>query len=257
MNDHIPDDETARECHKVLHQNRECPAADTLVSFREEELAPDDAVTVAAHLGGCPECARLIEQLDEAEGLMTEDASYLAGREEDRHQVAKALGFRVGRPPATPLLQRLSWIWEARIPALAPAAVCAMLLAVILWPAAPESPVNLFNQPFQFTSDDMQLRGGAGEYNAPVNSLITVSHYFMRQKVEEGTMVSGELTGTDLTVHLLPQTVIMAGKEGVDTDLPCVVIPLQINKPGIFHLRLSHPENAFEPVVLKIVVTDR
>ncbi len=47
MNDRHPNDETARECRKVLHQNRECPAADTLVSFREDELAPDDAVTVA------------------------------------------------------------------------------------------------------------------------------------------------------------------------------------------------------------------
>ena len=254
MNEH-PTDAAARECRKVLDQHLECPPAEALVSFREDELSAATATSVAAHLGRCPDCARLIEQLNEAESPMAEDAAYLAAREEDRHQVAGALGFRVGRPPAKPFLERLSWIWETRVPVMVPAAACALLLVAIFWPAQPVSPVTVLGKEVPIPSNDLQTRAAQQDFpihSAPVDSVLKIRHVFMNSEIDVGTMINIEVIGRDGTIHLEPGSVVDIS----DTDIarPGVKSDLTISTPGSYLLRISNPRNTFPAVTLKLEI---
>lgn len=255
MNDQSPADKTATECRRILEECRECPSSDTLIAFHEEELAPEDAATVAAHVGNCTDCAHLLEQLGMAETPMVEDTAYQTAREEDRAEVAKALGFRVERPPATPLLERFSWIWEARIPALVPAGVCALLLLVILWPAPQESPVTSFGPLVLISSNDLDLRStpdGTPDYRAPVNALLIVRYDFMKSRPPAGTMVNREISGPEGMNNLGAVSVESAATDHGEKLF--VKFPLNITKPGMYLLQLSHPADAFTTVTLKIEI---
>lgn len=255
MNEQPPADKTGNECRRILEQCRKCPATDTLIAFHEDELASGDHETVAAHVGNCPDCAHLLEHLGVAEIPMMEDAAYQAAREEDRAEVAKALGFRVERPPARPLLERFSWLWETRVPALLPAAACALLLLVILWPAPEDSPVTAFGPVVWINSSDLNLRSapdGTPDYRAPANTLLIVRHDFQKSRPVAGTMVNREISGPDSTRNLGQVSV-----EKVVTDQKeqlFVEFPLNITKPGRYLLRLNHPGNAFTPVTLSIEI---
>jgi hypothetical protein len=251
MNKENPADKTARECRKILDRNRQCPPADMLVSFREDELVPQDSAAVAAHLGSCPECARLIERLEEAEGpmAMAEDHACRAARDEDRAHVARALGFRVGRPPARPLSERLSRLWEIRVPALVPAAVCAVLLAVILLPGPGQLPVTVFPESRVIQSDDAKYRSATEQTTVPVNASLVVRHMFNNTDVEVETMANIEISSAKETEYFDPVSVIEI--EDGETTYRCLEVQLAFHAPGQYQLRLSHPKNAFDPVILK------
>jgi len=253
--DKRPDDPTARECRKIFEQIDQCPPSDMLIAFQEEELDAAEATTVAAHLGGCPVCARLLEQLEMADGPVPADETFREAREEDRRLVAKALGFRVERPQAIPLLDRLSQLWQTRVPAPVPVALCALLLMVLVWPAGPESPVTVFGPVVPVTSSDISLRGSTGkspDASAPADALLDIRHIFTQTPVAPGTIVNREITGPQGTEHLAPRIVSSELQNG--HEKPCIHFPLQISEPGTYLLRLSHPEDAFDPVTLKIEI---
>ena len=256
MNERKPPEDIEREVRRILGDNLDCPAADRLVAFHGEELAPAEAATVAAYCGVCTECTRLIEELDEAERPLgaSEDDAYRTAREEDRAIVARELGFRVGRPPSRPLLERLSWLWEARTPALVPAALLTALLLVAFWPARPEQPVTVFGPTYRIISTDQVTRNAAkqAEHSVPEGALLSIEHAFVQKGVAAGTMVNREITGPNGPTHLDPITV-----ELIDTEngqFPGISFAMTLSKPGRYRLRLSHPGNAFEPVTLGIEI---
>jgi anti-sigma factor ChrR (cupin superfamily) len=72
MSDRNPADKIARDVRRILDHHRKCPPSDTLVAFHDTELDPADGTAVAAHLGNCTDCARLIERLENALGRWLE-----------------------------------------------------------------------------------------------------------------------------------------------------------------------------------------
>lgn len=258
MNDRNLPEEIEGECRRILGDCLDCPSSASLVAFREEELEPGEADTVAAHLGICPVCARLIERLDEAESPLSapEAEAYRAAREEDRATVARELGFRVGRPPSRPLLERLSRLWEARTPALVPAALLAALLLVAFWPERPEPPVSVFGPTYRIISTDRVTRsaGGPADYSTPARALLIIEHAFINTGVAIGTMVNRDITGPAGTVHLEPVTVELIETE--EGEFPGISFAMTLNEPDRYRLRMSHPGDAFEPVTLEIEVTE-
>jgi hypothetical protein len=251
MNEHHrPDDQTARACRRIFDENGQCPSSEVLVAFHDDELPGSEATVVAAHLGTCPICAQLLARLAEADGPIPADDSYREEREEDRRLVAKSLGFRVGRPEPRPLLERFSRLWQTRVPAPVPAAVCAILLLVIFLPTGHESPVSVFGPPKEFSIIEFQTRSAKPLIEAAAGTPLVVEHLFTQTPVKPDTMATCEISGPSGIEDVTSTEVTMATKNG--QTVPALKVSLTIDEPGSYRLRFSHPEEAFAPVSIAI-----
>jgi hypothetical protein len=253
MNDQKRNDPLLGECSRILAENGHCPSSDELVAFHEEELDGPRRAALALHLGQCPECACLLDWLNEANQLPAEDETYTIARDADRRLVARALGLPADMPPAGGWRTWLARFWQVSVPAPVPALIGLALLLVLFWPAGPQSPVSVFGPAIDICSDDRPTRSPARSYQAHAGDLLMVEHLFLHAPVGEGTVVNRQLIGDRQVVPLDPVAVVLVSR-GSDKQAPAIRFPLQVLRPGHYRLVLNQADGAFSPVTLHIEI---
>ena len=231
-----------RETYNQLKDEQsECPSAETIRLHVEGRLEDAEARRVAFHLDDCASCVGLLERLDPSDppDLPAELQEEMAG------EISRRLGFEVKEPTADTGEGWFIRLLRFRVPALVPATLVAMALALVWGVGGSNDPLEdlppIIQQLPIFTIDQALSRteGEPGSTKSVETGATFVLEIFL-DRLDLGPGDSLRFGVTD--EH---GTTVLDGKTAVLEDYN-VRLALTFNRTGTFTVILKDRQGAAE-----------
>lgn len=221
-----------------------CPSPDLLLGHADQVLGAAQEAEVSSHLEQCGSCADLVRLMGAADPSPEQ-------QEEDRHLVARTLGFEKKQTLIQRLLGLADCLWQIRTPLLVPVGTSALLFFLLFPGTQPVSvkavdpAVHHFADCYQMVDTDLNTRSST-PLHVVMGALITFEHDAAKSGLAVGDSVSLTVNRRNGESGLLRSVV---DNEGL------IKIPFTFLLPGRYRLQLTSKDDNTPLAVVHCTVT--